>query len=266
MFHNLTLSRPLAILDLETTGTDAQKDRIVELSVLRVEPDGSSRPWTQRVNPGMPIPREASDVHGIFDADVADAPALEQVADELLDVLQGCDLAGFNIKRFDLRLLHVELKRVGRTLPLEGRSIVDVMEIFHTYEPRDLSAAVRFYCSHEHDHAHTAAADVEATAEVLDAMLARYRDLPRSVAGIYQKFAVPGALDSGGCFIRINGEIRFAFGKYRGQPLDVIARTKPDYLQWMLGEAFLEDAKAHVREALQRLRTPPRINVIPAGS
>jgi DNA polymerase-3 subunit epsilon len=264
MFKNLRLERPLAVLDLETTGTDPQKDRIVEISVLRVEADGQSRQWTQRVNPGIPIPPEATAVHHITNADVANEPPLEKVADEVLAILDGCDLAGFNIKRFDLRLLYVELGRVGRQLSLEGRSMVDAMEIFHTYEPRDLSAAVRFYCGREHESAHTATADVQATADILDAMLARYRDLPRSVPGIYQRFSVPGALDANGCFHKINGEVRFAFGKYRGQPLDVIARTKPDYLDWMLREAFLEDAKALVREALRKVQGPQRLNVVPA--
>jgi DNA polymerase-3 subunit epsilon len=258
MFKNLKLERPLAILDLETTGTDPQQDRIVEISVLKALPGGQVEQRTHRLNPGIPIPPEVTAVHGISDADVAGAPRFADVAPGLLAFLDGCDFCGFNIKRFDLRLLYYEFARAGLALPLDGRAIVDALEIFHTYERRDLSAAVRFYCGREHERAHDASADVLATVDVLDAMLARYADLPRSVAGIHQHFRDPNAVDSSGAFVRVEGQLRFAIGKYRGQPLDVIAATKPDYLEWMLKQDFFDDTKALVREALSRARASTR--------
>ncbi len=251
---NLTLDRPLAVLDLETTGTDPQKDRIVEIGILKLGPGSRQERRVWRVNPGIPIAAEATAVHGIRDSDVAGEPRFEQLADVLLLFLKDCDLCGFNLKRFDLKLLYSEFTRVGRVLPLEGRAIIDAMEIFHRCEPRDLAAAVRFYLGREHQAAHSAAGDVEATAEILDAMLARYSDLPRSVAGLHQHFREANALDSNGYFVRVQGQIRFAFGKYRGQPLDTIAATKPDYLEWMLTQAFFDDTKQVVRDALLRVR------------
>jgi DNA polymerase III subunit epsilon len=140
---------------------------------------------------------------------------------------------------------------IGRIqLQVTGRAILDVLEIFHTYEKRDLAAAVRFYCGRDHENAHSAGADVEATAEVLDAMLARYEDLPRSAAELHQHFHDPNSVDSSGCFVRSAGQVRFAFGKHRGESLDAVARAKPDYLKWMLAQDFFDDTKAVVRQAL----------------
>jgi DNA polymerase-3 subunit epsilon len=261
MLDHLALDKPLAVLDLETTGLEPQKDRIVEVSVLKVLPESFSpvqgtgsgkrrEHLTRRVNPGVPIPPAATAVHGITDGDVAGEPRFEQVAEELLAFLDGCDLCGFNLKRFDLRLLCAEMARAGRTFSLEGRAVVDPMEIFHRYEPRDLDAAVRFYLGRQHTGSHTAAGDVLATAEVLDAMVARYADLPRTVAGLHLHFIDRDRIDSDGFFIRAEGQVRFAKGKYRGQPLAVIAATKPDYLEWMLAQGLFEDTLTMVREAL----------------
>ena len=151
MLRNLRLHRPLAFLDLETTGTDTKVDLIVEVSVLKVSPDGQAIGRTRRINPGIPIPAGATAVHGITDVEVAGEPRFAQVAAGLIALLEDCDLCGFNIKRFDLRVLFAEFSRVGRELPMAGRSVIDLMEIFHSRERRDLSAAVRFYCGREHD-------------------------------------------------------------------------------------------------------------------
>jgi DNA polymerase III subunit epsilon len=250
MFKNLALQKPLAVIDLETTGTDTQSDRIVEIAILRIEPNGKRSRLTRRINPAIPIPASATEVHGITDADVAEEPSFSDVASHLLAFLQDCDLCGFNLKRFDLRVLQGEFVRAGQQFSLTGRAIVDVLEIFHTYERRDLAAAVRFYCNRDHANAHAADADVCATAEVLDAMLARYEDLPRSAAEPHQHFKDPNAVDSSGYFVRIEGQVRFAFGKHRGQPLDAVARAKPDYLKWILAQDFFDDTKAIVRQAL----------------
>lgn len=255
MLTNLDLTRPLAVLDLETTGTDPQKDRIVEISILRLAPGGRQDLRTQRVHPGMPIPAEASAVHGITDAHVARMPRWEAVAREMVAFLDGCDLCGFNIKRFDLRLLTVECTRAGLELPLQGRAIVDPLEIFHTFERRDLAAALRFYCGREHAGAHAAEADVLATIAVLDAQLGKYPELPRTAAGLYMHFRDANSVDADGRFTKVGNELRFTFGKYRGQPLHEVARTKPDYLEWILRQDFFDDAKTLVRQALERARS-----------
>jgi DNA polymerase-3 subunit epsilon len=253
LLKNLLLARPLAVLDLETTGTDPQAARVVEISVLRLIPPESRVLRTRRVNPGMPIPAEATAIHGITDADVANEPTFAKLARGLADFLSGCDLCGFNLKRYDLRVLHAEFRRSGVDFPLKGRAIIDPMEIFHAYERRDLSAAVDFYLASEHTKAHSAEADVLATAGVLDAMLACYDDLPRRVADLHQRFEDPNAVDSNGCFTQVGTEIRFAFGKFRGQPLNVVAQKKPDYLRWMLEQDFFDDTKTVVRTALQQV-------------
>ncbi len=255
MLTNLSLERPLAIIDLETTGTDAKTDRIVEISVLKIQPDGQRTHRTRRLNPGRPIPPEATSVHGITDADIAGEPRFEQVVDSLLSFLEGCDFCGFNPKRFDLRMLYGEVSRAGRKLILEGRAIIDAMEIFHRQEPRDLAAAVRMYLGRDHQDSHSAAADVLATAEILDAMVAHYPDLPRSAAGLHQHFMDAESVDSEGFFRRLEGEVRFRKGKYRGTPLAAIAAADPGYLEWMLGQDFYEDTKAVARDALAAARS-----------
>ena len=178
---NLRLSRSLVFFDLETTGTDPSADKIVELSALRIAPDGSRETRSRRVNPERPIPPEATAVHGIRDEDVTDEPAFRQIARSFLDWLEDADLAGFNVCRFDLILLERELRECGLDLRVGERRVIDAMTIFHRKERRDLTAAVRFYLGREHEGAHSADADVAATVEVLDAQLERYDDLPRSV-------------------------------------------------------------------------------------
>jgi DNA polymerase-3 subunit epsilon len=252
MLRNLTLARPLAVLDLETTGTDPRTDRIVEISVLKILPDGQRLHRTRRLNPGIPIPAAATAVHGISDADVAGEPRFEQLAGGLLAFLDGCDLCGFNLKRFDLRVLYGEFARAGRSLVLEGRAVLDPMEIFHRCQPRDLAAAVRTYLGREHQGGHAAAADAAATIEVLDAMLARHADLPRDVAGLHQHFADPDRIDSDGFFRRVEGTVRVMRGIHRGAPLDALAAANPGYLEWMLTKPFCEDTKQVVRQALAR--------------
>lgn len=251
MLKNITLDRPLAIIDLETTGTDPQRDRIVELCIVKISVDGQQDQFTSRINPDMAISAGATAVHGITDADVTDEPRFGALADKLLTFLDGCcDLCGFNILRFDLRILSTEFTRAGRPFSLEGRAIIDAMKIFHRYEPRNLAAAVKFYLGRAHDDAHSAAADALATTEILDAMVARYADLPKTIAGLDEHLRDPNSVDLAGQFVQTDGHICFAFGKHRGQRLDVIAARKPDYLRWMLKQTFLDDTKAIVRTAL----------------
>ena len=249
----LALSRPLAIFDLETTGTDPARDKIVELAILRLDPDGGRESRARRINPERPIPPDATAVHGITDDDVRDAPAFRQVARGLLDFLGDADLAGFNVRRFDVPLLDREFRDCGLDLALARRKVVDAMTIFHRKEPRDLTAAVRFFLAREHAGAHGALADVEATAEVLAAELDRYDDLPATVDALdaYCNPVPAGAVDREGKFVVREGEVVFAFGRQKGRALREVARLQRDYLEWFLRQDFPEDARALVARALR---------------
>ena len=174
----LELNRPLAVFDLETTGVDPARDKIVEFAVEIIHPDGSRKTQSRRVNPERPIPPGASAVHGIYDKDVADAPVFREVAPALLEFFGDADLAGFNVARFDIPLLDREFKDCGLDFGLASRKVVDAMRIFHLQEPRDLSAAAKFYLDQTHKDAHAADADVAMTTEILLAQLKRYPDLP----------------------------------------------------------------------------------------
>lgn len=249
--QNLPLDRPLIFFDLETTGVDPQSDRIVEIGLIRIAPDGSRELRTRRLNPERAIPAAASAVHGIYDADVRDQPTFRQIARGLLDWLEGADLAGFNVRRFDLPLLDREFRDCGLDLALGRRKVVDAMTIFHRKEPRDLTAAVKYYLNRELDGAHSAEADIQATVEILDAQLARYADLPRTVDELdVWTHPVRDAVDSAGKFVRRNDEIVFAFGKHQGRPLREVAEKERGYLEWIVGTDFPDDAKSLVRQAL----------------
>ena len=250
---SLELERPLAFFDLETTGIDPLRDKIVEIAIVRVDPDGSRRGMTRRVNPGRPIPPEATAVHGIHDRDVANAPSFPEIAREVLDLLADADLAGFNVRRFDVPLLDREFKDCGLDLALTQRRVVDAMTIFHKKEPRDLTAAVRFFLDRDHAGAHGAEADVLASIDVLEAQLSRYDDLPRTVDGLdaWCNPAPPGAVDRAGKFVLREGQIVFAFGRQKGRALSEVARVQRDYLEWILKQDFPEDARVLVAKALR---------------
>lgn len=238
----ISLSRPLAFFDLETTGTRIGKDRIVQIGIVRLLPDGTRENYQTLVNPQMPIPPEATAVHGITDAMVAGAPTLEAVAREVLDELAGCDLSGFNVMRFDIPFLTEELHRVGYEWNTANLRVVDVQRIFHKMEPRDLSAAVRFYCGKEHAGAHDALADVEATADVLLAQLEKYPEALQGDVGFLGEFSgdrqrSPDA--AGKLKFDEKGTICLSFGKYANWPLETIGRNDPGYLQWLMTKAEL---------------------------
>jgi DNA polymerase-3 subunit epsilon len=257
---NLELKRPLAFFDLETTGIDPATDKIVEICVVRAEPGGGMETKTRRINPERPIPPAATAIHGIRDEDVRDEPTFRQIARGLLDFLNGADLAGFNVRRFDAPLLDREFSDCGLDFRLAERRIVDAMTIFHRMEPRDLSAASRFYLERELVGAHGAEADVLATVEILDAQLTRYANLPRSVdeLDLWGRGGGPGGVDLSGKFVWKDGEAVFRFGKHQGLPLRRVVREAPDYLEWILQSDFPPDTKALVRAALDgTFPTPP---------
>ncbi len=251
MFRHLALQRPLAVIDLETTDTNPQTARIVEISVLRLSPSGDNVHRTRRVNPGVPIPAAATAIHGITDADVVNEPPFAAFAASLADFLTECDLCGFNLKRYDLLVLCEEFRGAEVEFSLESRAIIDPMQIYHAYEKRDLASAVRFYLSRDHLDAHTASADTLATAEILDAMVARYSDLPRDVAELHQQFTAHDAIDVDGHFVMDDGQVCLAFGKHRGKALAAVAQEDPGFLSWMIKKDFLADAKDIAARALR---------------
>jgi DNA polymerase III subunit epsilon len=251
VLKNLVLERPLAILVLETTGVDPKIDRIIEISTLKLVPGAKPDHRGTRVNPGIPIPAEATEIHGITDADVAHLPPFRARAKAILAFRDGCDLCGFNLVRFDLRLLANEYQRAGLSFPIAGRKLIDPCRVYHQREPRDLSAALRFYCGREHEGAHGAEADALATLAVLDGQLERYQDLPRSVDALHAHLHDPAVVDFDGMFRRRpDGTVHFAKGKYNGRLLADVATTDAAYLGWMLRSDFFEDTKALVSDAL----------------
>ena len=232
-----TLDRPLVFLDLETTGLSVSQDRIVELAVIKIMPQGDVLERVRRFNPGMPIPAAATAVHGITDEDVRDKASFAQRAQSLADFLDDCDLAGFNVRRYDLPLLAAEFRRADLTFELEGRRVLDVQAIFHREERRDLSAAARFYLGREHPEAHTALGDIRTSAAVLSAQLARYDHLPKDVPGLHQYSDeyLPMESELDRWFkSESDGSRVFRRGKHRGRSLAEVAAQEPDYLSWML--------------------------------
>ena len=235
----LNLKRPIIFFDLETTGVDTSRDRIVEISMIRIEPDGEEIVRTRRLNPGMPIPPEATAVHGITDDDVRDCPTFAQVAKSLAEFVRGCDFGGFNSNRFDLPLLVEEFLRVGIDVDFKQRRFVDVQNIFHKKEQRTLVAAYRFYCDKELDDAHSAAADTRATYEVLQAQLDRYDDLENDIDFLASFSSRGESADYAGRILyNEKGEEVFGFGKYRGQRVAEVFRREPSYYAWMLNGDF----------------------------
>lgn len=250
--HELVpLERPLAVFDLETTGTVPHQDRIVEIAIVKVEPDGRSETRTRRLNPGMPIPPEASAVHGIFDADVAHEPTFRQLAADLAEFLAGCDLAGFNVVKFDLPLLRHEFERAGIPFNMGGRRVVDAKTIFVRQEPRDLSAAHQLYCGETFENAHSAEADALATYRVLVGQLLHYDDLPHSMDGLHRLCNPDEGVDADGRLRWRGGEAVFAFGRHRGLTLHAVSVADRDYLQWVMEGDFTPEFKDIVAAALQ---------------
>lgn len=243
------LEQPVVFFDLETTGLSVVHDRIVEMAAVKITPEGGQDERVRRFNPGMPIPPEATKVHEITDEDVADKPPFRSRARSLADFLGTCDLAGFNIRRYDLPMLVAEFRRAGVPFEVGNRRLVDMQVIFHTKERRDLAAAAQFYLNRGHEDAHSALGDIRTTVSVLEAQLKKYADLPRSIDKLHaycDEFA-PYESEFDRWFSKTESEaLVFRKGKHRGTPLDEVARTTPDYLEWMLG---LDDLDLQVREA-----------------
>ena len=251
----LNLKRPIVFFDLETTGVDASKDRIVEISMIKVMPDGTEDTRTRRINPGMPIPAEATAVHGITDADVANAPKFAQVAKSLEEFIRGCDFGGFNSNRFDLPLLVEEFMRAGLSVDLKRRKFIDVQNIFHKKEQRTLVAAYRFYCDKELEDAHSAEADTRATYEVLQAQIERYDDLENDIDFLAEYSSQGNAADFAGRILYDEqGCEVFNFGKHRGCSVEEVFRREPSYYDWMMNGDFPLYTKKLITEIRMRAK------------
>lgn len=248
----LQLKKPLAFIDLETTGVNLGTDRIVEIAIVKILTDGTKSVKRKLINPGMPIPKGASDVHGITDDMVKDAPVFKQVAQELKQMLDGCDLAGYNSNRFDIPLLMEEFLRAQVDFDMKSRKLLDIQNIFHKMEPRTLGAAYKFYCNKNLDGAHGAEVDAAATYEVLEAQIERYPELGNNIDSILKVIGEDQIVDFARRFIMENGIEVFNFGKFKGRPVADVLRSEPQYYDWMMKGDFPQHTKQKLTEIFTR--------------
>lgn len=252
----LNLKNPLVVFDLETTGTNISNDRIVEMALIKVFPDGTVEEKSRRINPTIPIPAEVSMIHGIYDEDIKDEPTFKQVAKSLATWLEGCDLAGFNILKFDVPMLVEEFLRSNVDFEVENRKLVDAQKIFHMMEKRNLSAAYKFYCGKTLENAHSALADTQATYEVLVSQVNKYdgekmTDLLGNELGeikndmnVLHNLTNQKMIDLAGRMVYNNeGQEVFNFGKHRGKPVAEVFQKEPSFYDWMMKGDFPLDTK-----------------------
>ncbi|WP_027003029.1 3'-5' exonuclease [Hugenholtzia roseola] len=252
----INLKNPLAFFDLESTGTDIMHDRIVEISVVKLLPNGERQTRTKRINPTIPIPAEVTAIHGISDTDIADAPTFKQIAKSLADFLKGADLAGFNILRFDVPMLVEEFLRAGVDFNLQNRKIIDLQRIYHLMEPRTLSAAYKFYCGKELEGAHSAEVDTLACLEVLEAQIEKYdgvevKDTRGNVLkpvandmAILNELSLSRNVDLMGRMVYDDKNVPvFNFGKHKGKSVVEVLKAEPSYYDWMMKGDFALNTK-----------------------
>ena len=258
---NLKLKNPIVFFDLETTGINVTQDRIIEISLIKTMPNGRVANKTMRLNPERPIPTDSSLIHGIYDNDVKDAPTFKDVASELLQFLEGCDLAGYNVIRFDVPVLIESFAREGIEFDITHRKLVDAQKIFHLMEKRTLAAAYRFYCNKTLEGAHGAEADTQATLEVLQAQVDRYRnepvvDMKGNQLGVIQddvaslhKVSVANMVDlAGRMSYNEDGVEVFNFGKHKNKPVSEVLEKEPNFYDWMMKGDFPQDTKRRLTE------------------
>lgn len=240
----LNLTKPIVFFDLETTGINISKDRIVEMSFLKIHSDKTEEKWTQKINPEMPIPPESTEIHGINDEDVKNEPSFKEVAGDLNKFIDNSDLAGYNSNKFDVPFLVEEFLRAGIEFEVEGRRLIDVQNIFHKMEQRTLAAAYRFYCDKNLENAHSAEADNIATYEVLKAQLDKYENLENDMDYLHKFSQRQNNADLMGriVFDKNNVEV-FNFGKYKGKPVEKTLNQNPSYYDWMMKGDFPESTK-----------------------
>lgn len=258
---NLTLQKPLAVFDLETTGINVTQDRIVEIAIIKIHPDGSETEYYKRVNPTIPIPKESSEIHGIWDKDVADSPTFADLANELAEFIADADLAGYNSNKFDIPVLAEEFLRCNHPFDIRGRKFVDVQNIFHKMEQRTLAAAYQFYCQQNMENAHNALYDTRVTLDVFKAQLQRYQDLAKTIDGLAD-FSRQGNVEwhdfAGRLAVNAKGQVMYNFGKHKGKTIEEIAETKPGYYGWMLDADFPLYTKQLLRIEMERIKQSKR--------
>ncbi len=258
----LNLKRPIVFFDLETTGIQIATDRVVEISILKIYPNGNKESKTWLVNPEMEIPKHAIDVHGITNEKVANEPTFKELAPTINEMIKDCDLAGFNSNRFDIPLLAEELLRAGIDFSMKDRKAIDVQVIFHKKEQRTLSAGYKFYCGKDLDNAHSAEADTNATYEILKAQLDKYEDIENSVDKLSEFSSHSTRADFAG-FILFNDKKQeiFSFGKHKGKLVEDVLKTEPGYNSWIQNADFPLYTKKVMQEIFNRSRQPKQENV-----
>ncbi len=255
----LQLKKPLAFLDIEATGSNATTDRIVEIAIVKYLPDGNRTVKRKIINPQMPIPPAIADLHGITDEMVQQAPPFKQVAHEIKQFLDGCDLACYNAYRLDIPMLVEEFIRAEVDFDVRSRKLVDVQKIFHTMEQRTLSAAYKFYCNKTHEGAHSAEADAAATAEILFAQIERYPQLGNNVDSIIKAVGEDNVIDFARRFIYDEKGVEvFNFGKHKGRPIADVLTAEPQYYDWMMRGEFPQNTKQKLTEIYTRIKLNKR--------
>lgn len=250
----LTLKRPIIFFDLETTGTDHTKDRIIELALVKILPGNGRETYTRRINPGIPIPPESTAIHGIRDEDIKEAPFFKQIAHELYDWMKHSDLGGYNSNKFDIPMLAEEFLRVGINVDFTERHMIDVQQIFFKMESRSLSAAYNFYCNKQLANAHCAEADVNATIEVLEAQLDKYVELVNDVQSLHIFTGGEDLVDYARRIVLKDGIPVFNFGKYKGRKVEEIFSSEPQYYDWMMQADFPLHTKQKISEILNKMK------------
>lgn len=253
----LNLEKSLAIFDLETTGINITSDRIVEIAIIKVHTDGTEERYCQRVNPQMPIPKNISEIHGIYDQDILNEPTFAEIAETVVAFIGESDLAGYNSNKFDIPVLAEELMRVGSTFDISKRKFVDVQNIFHKMEQRTLAAAYQFYCKKDIENAHNALYDAQATWDVLKAQVERYEDLTNDISFLseFSKAGNFNLLDfAGRLAIDENGNAIYNFGKHKGKTIKEVSLIEPGYYGWMLDADFPLYTKQCLRKEMEKIK------------
>jgi DNA polymerase-3 subunit epsilon len=260
----LNLKNPMLFFDIESTGLNVATDRIVEISALKVLPNGDQEIKTRRLNPTIPISPEAQNIHGISNEDVAGCPTFKEVAKSLAQWMSGCDFAGYNAIKFDIPLLAEEFLRAGVNFDFRKRKLVDVQNIFHKMEQRTLSAAYKFYCSKDLENAHSAEADTIATFEILEAQLDKYKDTLENDVKFLAEFSTKSRfLDYAGRVVLDEKDIPVInFGKHKGKSVESVFKSDPSYYSWMMNGEFTLDTKQVITELKIRFETPLQKNLL----
>ena len=248
----LQLTRPICFIDLETTGINVSTDKIVEIAIVKILPDGTKQVKRKLVNPEMAIPKAASEIHGISDEMVKEAPTFKQIANEIKQFIELSDLSGYNSNRFDIPMLNEEFLRAGISVDIESRKLLDVQKVYHMMEQRTLSAAYKFYCNKNLEDAHSAEADATATWEVLEAQLEKYPQIGATVESVVKFTGEDQIVDFARRFIFENGVEIFNFGKHKGKPVTQVLKEEPQYYDWMMKGDFALHTKQKLTEMLNK--------------